>query len=134
MAACVAMALDYLGISAAYDRLLNLLHITNEGTLFSYVRQIETLGITVVYKQGDLAELHSHLLNNRPCIALVATGELPYWKTATYHTVVVIGLDDQNVYLNDPVADTGGIAVSRGDFDLAWLDRDEYYAAFLRRE
>ena len=48
-------------------------------------------------------------------------------------------------YLSVPVAygqllkllrinETAPIAVSLGDFDLAWLERDEYYATFLRRE
>ena len=35
--------------------------------------------------------------------------------------------------LNDPAFEEAPKVVSRGDFDLAWLERDEVYATFLRR-
>ncbi len=56
------------------------------------------------------------------------TDELPYWNDDTLHAVLVIGLDDTDIYLNDPAFPNGPVQVSRGDFDLAWLARDEYYA------
>jgi len=134
LAVCAAMVLDYMGLDVDYARLLQLLRITEDGTLFSYIREIEKLGVSVIYKQGTLAEIHEHLSNDRPCIALVATGELPYWNEDTDHALVVVGPNDQHVYVNDPGAETAPIAVTHGDFDLAWLARDELYATFLRRE
>ena len=98
------------------------------------IRELERLGVTVVHKQGTLDEIHQHLSNNRPCIAFVKTGNLPYWKRDIDHAVLVVGLDDQIVYLNDPDHERAPVEISRGDFDLAWLERDEYYATFLRRE
>ncbi len=38
------------------------------------------------------------------------------------------------VYLNDPARPNAPIEVSHGDFDLAWLEQDEFYAALMRRE
>jgi len=64
----------------------------------------------------------------QPCIAFVKTGELPYWKRSVDHAVVVAGIDDGYVYLNDPDLPTAPISVSLGDFDLAWLEHDEMYA------
>jgi len=32
------------------------------------------------------------------------------------------------IYVNDPHFDDAPIAVPRGDFELAWLERDYYYA------
>ncbi len=87
----------------------------------------------VIHKQGNWEELQEHLANNRPCIAFVKTIELPYWEEASDHAVVVIGLDDKYIYLNDPAFDTAPMQVSRGDFDLAWLGRDETYAVLMRR-
>jgi len=133
LAACAKMAMDYIGISVSYERLLKLLHIKPFGALFSMLRELEQLGVIVVYKQGTFDELYTHLTSNRPCIAIVQTGELPYWNTATDHAVVVVGLDEEAVYLNDPAFDNAPIQVSHGDFGLAWFERDEYYATLMRR-
>lgn len=133
LAACAKMALEYLGLPTPYDRLLKLLKIESFGTFFSNLRELEQLGVTVVYKRGTLDELHDHLSKNQPCIALVETGELPYWERSTPHAVVVVGLDDQFVYLNDPAVDEAPVQVSHGDFGLAWFERDELYAALMRR-
>ncbi len=133
LAACAAMALAYLGIAADYDQLLKLLEVQWFGAFSSRVRNLEQLGITVVYKQGTLDELREHLQNNRPCIAFVDTSELPYWDRVTGHALLVVGLDDQSVYLNDPAFPNAPVQVSHGDFGLAWLERDEFYAAFQLR-
>ncbi len=50
------------------------------------------------------------------------------------HAVVVTGLDDDYIYLNDPAFTNAPIQVRRGDFDLAWLAQDEYYALLMRRD
>ncbi len=133
LAACAQMALNFLGIPASYDRLLKLLKIESFGAIYSNLRELEQLGVTVVYKRGALEELHEHLRNHQPCIALVQTSELPYWEEATLHAVVVAGLDDQFVYLHDPAFEESPIPVSHGDFGLAWLERDELYAALTKR-
>ncbi len=136
LAACAAMVLTYLGFPTAYRRLLKLLQIQPQvGTPAPNIRQLEILGLNVVYNtQGTLVELHDHLANNRPCITFVKTIELPYWGEAGDHAVVVVGLDDEHIYLNDPAFTTAPMQVSRGDFDLAWLGRDEFYAVLMRRD
>lgn len=72
--------------------------------------------------------LRKHLQSGQPCIAFVKTGELPYWKRNIDHAIVVVGIDDTHIYLNDPDLPTAPTRVSIGDFDLAWLERDEMYA------
>lgn len=64
-------------------------------------------------------------------VAFVKTGELPYWDEDCDHAVVVAGLDDEVVYLNDPAFPDAPVQVPRGDFDLAWLGRDEFFAALV---
>lgn len=133
LAACAAMILLYLGLTPNYEQLLKLLRIRPEmGTPAYNVRELEKLGVRVSYKQGTLVELAEHLAHNRPCLTPVQTGELPHWAAQTKHAVVVRGLDDDDVYVNDPAFTTAPIVVPRGDFDLAWLAQDEYYAVITR--
>jgi ABC-type bacteriocin/lantibiotic exporter with double-glycine peptidase domain len=132
LAACAAMVLGYFGVIVAYNRLLKLLRIElGLGTPAYNIRRLEQFGFTVIYQQGTLAELHEHLTHNHPCIAMVKTEQLPYWTESIDHAVVVVGVDDEAVYLNDPAFSNAPFRVSHGDFGLAWLDRDEFYAAIL---
>ncbi|MCX6048254.1 MAG: cysteine peptidase family C39 domain-containing protein [Chloroflexi bacterium] len=130
LAACAAMILIYLNLPADYNRLLKLLRIQSEiGTPASNIRNLAQLGVDIIYEQGTLAMLASHLNKGLPCIVSVRTGELPYWQGENLlHAVVVVGLDKHDIYLNDPAFPNAPIQVMRGDFDLAWLDRDEFYA------
>jgi len=131
---CVLMALTYQGVMTSYEQIAGLMDTRWFGTASSKVREVEKLGVSVVYKQGTLDEIYQHLSGNRPCIAFVKTGNLPYWTIDIDHAVLVIGLDDRLVYLNDPELDRGAIPIPRDDFDLAWLERDEMYATFFRAE
>lgn len=80
-----------------------------------------------------MTQIQDHLANDHPCIAFVNTAELPYWTEATGHAVVVVGIDDDNLYLNDPAFHDAPKKVSQGDFLLAWLEADEYYALIQRK-
>lgn len=79
---------------------------------------------------GDCLAACTALMDGQPVIAFLRTGDLPYWKYQTDHAVVVVGFDDgaQSIYLNDPFFDEAAIAVQREYFELAWLERDYYYA------
>ena len=97
--------------------------------LYSFkIRKLEQFGVRVIYKQGNFDILQKHLQAGQPCIVFVKTGELPYWNRDLDHAVVLAGMDDTFVYLNDPNLPAAPTSVSRGDFDLAWLERDEMYA------
>lgn len=133
LAACVAMMLLHLGQAVNYDHLLKLLRVKSGiGAPISNVLQLDKLGLSITYRQGTWSDLQNHLLNNQPCLTPVQSGELPYWTEDTYHAVVVIGLDDDNIYLNDPALPASPISAPRGDFDLAWLARDEMYAVLTQ--
>ena len=129
LVACAAMVLDYIGIQVAYNRLGQLLKMKpGIGTPSSYIQELTHLGVNVLYERGTLNRVQQHLEQGFPVIAFVQTGELPYWRVNTPHAVVVVGLDETQVYLNDPAFNKAPVMVSRGDFDLAWLERDEFYA------
>jgi ABC-type bacteriocin/lantibiotic exporter with double-glycine peptidase domain len=129
LAACAAMLLNYRGQPVDYKWLLALLRVrSGVGAPASNIRFLEQTGVQVIYKQGSWAELRDHLAHNRPCLALVKTGELPYWTEDSDHALVVVGFETSYVYLNDPEFPDAPLRVPLGDFDLAWLGRDEYYA------
>ncbi len=130
---CVAMVLDYEKIAIPYERVLQILKTTQHGTVASKIRDLEKIGVHVIYKKGTLDELREHLSNNHPPIAFVGTSELPYWNSDEKHAVVVVGFDENYVYVNDPAFPNSPIPVSIGDFDLAWLEFDELYAVLTRR-
>jgi len=85
--------------------------------------------ILVGYRQhGSLDTLYTLLRHGWPIIASVNTEPLPYWNLDTGHAVVVVGMDDRSIFLNDPDISDGPIQILIGDFDLAWLEQDERYA------
>ena len=135
LAACAQMVLTYMGRSVAYGRLLRLLRIKSElGTLASNVRRLEALKVEVIFQPGDFDQLQDHLQQNQPCIAFIHTRELSYWTDDVDHAVVVVGLDEQHIYVNDPAFPSGPLTVDRGEFDLAWLEWDEKYAVLTSRD
>ena len=132
LAACAAMVLNYLGLSVAYERLLKLLRVKPYGTSGRNLLHLGELGLQVTYSQASWEQLTQHIRNGRPCIALVRTSELPHWSFATDHAVVVVGFDDETVYVNDPYFDEFPQRVPIGDFMLAWLEFDYRYAVISR--
>lgn len=130
LAACAAMVLAYLGIRISYTRLVQMLGIGAYGTPGRNLLRLAALRVRVNYGPSSFTELTEHLKDENPCIALVRTSELPYWSYATDHAVVVIGLDDESLYVNDPHFDKAPQRVSIGDFMLAWLEFD-YRAAVI---
>jgi len=134
LAACAMMSLVYQGVIANYHHIVKLLEIKpGIGAPAYNIHKLTRLGLHVIYKQGTLIELHHHIQNNIPCITFVKTAELPYWTEATDHAILVVGLDEKYIYLNDPAFDVAPVRVSVGDFDLAWLERDEYYAVVKQK-
>ncbi len=130
LTACAAMVLAYVGVRPSYRRLLRTLGTRREvGTPFSNIRNLTKFGVTFSYGDGTLTTLRHHIENDSPCIVSVDTGELPHWRYATPHAVVIVGLDDSFAYIHDPDLPTGPTVVPIGDFDLAWLEGDELFVA-----
>jgi hypothetical protein len=60
-----------------------------------------------------------------PVIARLWTGFLDYWSTETSHVVVVTGLDEAFVCLNDPASVEHPRQVLRDSFLAAWAEFGE---------
>lgn len=122
--------LDAIGTSFPYGKLLSVLNTASWGTPHRNITRLIELDpkIRVVYQQGELPDLLNAIDAGYPPVAFAWTGELPYWSLSTWHAVVVVGYGEQNVFVNDPAFEEAPQVVSRGDFDLAWIAYDSYYA------
>ncbi|MBV7338193.1 C39 family peptidase [Chloroflexi bacterium TSY] len=130
LAACAAMVLNYLGEQVKYDRLLQLLDTTAEGTPFTNIERLHTLGLFAESDRyrDDLSILSIYLDLRLPIIVAVQTWALPHWEEVdTDHAVVVVGLDDENVYINDPAFAEAPQVVPIDRFLHAWTYRDYRY-------
>lgn len=90
------MVLQYLNIPADYSALVNrlrTLRVAGVGSPFHNLRHLETLGVKVLIKRGEISTLYSSLEEGLPPIALVDTAQLPYWTERTSHAVVVVGIE-----------------------------------------
>lgn len=130
LAACAAMALQYLAVPIKYNRLLKLLGITQYGGIFSHLTRLESLGVTVSIGEGELETVSHFLASNLPLLVSVQTSWLDYWSIDTYHVAVVVGIniEEEMVYVNDPYFDTAPIAVSLNSFLPAWIEQKNLYA------
>lgn len=134
LAACAKMVLDYLGVNAEYDTLLKTLQIDPEfGAPASNILKLSRLNVRVVHSNGTLDDLRRFLEAGIPSIAFVDTGELPYWKERTGHAVVIVGIDDDKIYLNDPAFKIAPQIVFHGDFSLAWFEMGEFYTVITSK-
>jgi uncharacterized protein YvpB len=71
--------------------------------------------------------LEAYLNQQLPVLTSVDTQDLPYWDTIERHVVLVIGIDLNTVYVNDPAFATAPQSVERRVFESAWLRRDYVY-------
>ncbi|MEM7538304.1 MAG: hypothetical protein AAF639_39415 [Chloroflexota bacterium] len=54
---------------------------------------------------------------------------MPHWNGVDlWHAVVVVGISQTHVYVNDPDEVNAPTPIPIGDFDLAWLAQNERYA------
>ncbi|MEM7124793.1 MAG: cysteine peptidase family C39 domain-containing protein [Chloroflexota bacterium] len=131
LAACAQMVLTYLGEQVDYNRLLRILDTTENGTPFSNIRRLTSLGLFVEQDEYiDDLTLVAHYLDLRlPIIIGVKTWGLSYWRPIdTNHAVVIVGLSDSDIYINDPAFDEAPKVIKEDDFLYAWLGHDFRYA------
>lgn len=128
LVACAAMALEHLHYTIDYSDLLRLLNIKPYGAPASNILRLAGRGLNVTYSRTNIKGLETMLGQGHPVIVFLRTGELPHWSYSTDHAVLVVGYDDERFYIDDPDRVEAPIAVPRGDFELAWLEREYHYA------
>jgi len=124
------MVLDYFKCPIAYSRLITLLGTCDFGTPAENIVRLEDLNsiIKVTLFHTDVDALQRHLEAGWPVIAFVNTSDLHYWSEATDHALVVVGMDDDAFYVNDPYLNQAPQRVPRIHFELAWFRFDNLCA------
>jgi ABC-type bacteriocin/lantibiotic exporter with double-glycine peptidase domain len=119
--ACVQMVLAYWGVPADQAELAQKLQmIPGAGTPGSRLNLLASRSLSVSYGEGELHDLQEALSIGVPPIALVFTGELPYWDKAFAHAVVILNIDTDTVVLHDPGKVQSYIVIPTTEFQLAW--------------
>ena len=124
LAACAQMVLQHIGVETTQSRLNRLFGLTSIGAPYSSIRRLDQLGIQVTVAAGDDSTIRSAIDRNQPAIVFVKTGDLPYWSDNTSHAIVIVGYDDENIFLNDPVFSDAPIRCEWSEFMLAWSEQD----------
>lgn len=132
LAACAAMVLEYLDINASYKDLLKRLKVNQYGALYKNLYYLQDLGVKVLLAQGEIENLSDSLARNVPPIAFVDTRELSYWYAESYHAVVIVGIENNQVFINDPAFADAPKRVSVDEFILAWIGMEQFYALVER--
>ena len=132
--ACAQMVLAYSGIKRDQVQLAKQLKmIPKAGTPSFRIRLLASKKLKVSYRRGEIADLRTALNNGMPPIIMLVTGDLPYWDISTTHAVVLLGIDENSVLLNDPDYEEAPIRVSLGDFELAWYQMGNLYALLKKK-
>lgn len=121
---CVQMVADYLGLKLRYEHLVRLLGTRDSGTAFRNLQRLDQLGVDVTVDYFDLDTVSSYLEKGIPVLAGVHTAELGYWSQSVNHVVVVVGLDPNFVYVNDPSLEKSPKVVPIVEFELAQMGFD----------
>ncbi|MCX6049272.1 MAG: C39 family peptidase [Chloroflexi bacterium] len=125
------MTLVYLNKRISYNQLHKLLKVKAFGTPGHHLHHLATLKLQVIYREGTIDEIKAHLLRGTPCIALVRTADLDYWSYTTDHALVVVGFDEQTVFVNDPAFEAYPLSIPIKQFELAWMAFDYRYGCLL---
>lgn len=121
---CARMVLEFHGHIASEAKLAQFLGTQSFGTSAPNLRRLERWGFVVTYESVTLTTLQTHLEAGTPCLVFVQTGDLPYWNEQTSHALVAVGLDDENIYVNDPAFDQAPQTIPLDYFLLAWSEFD----------
>ncbi len=137
LVACAGMLLSYHRKSFDYHRVARQLNTQDFGTVFSHMRNLKVKDATVSIVHGDLDHLYKCLQQNQPPAVAVNTAELPHWYNRpgdveeVGHAVVVVGMDSEMIYVNDPAFINAPLRVPLGEFQLSRIDFDEIYAVLI---
>jgi len=133
--ASLKIVLNYFGADKTESELAGLMGKTDLGTnAQGFVRAAKSLGFEAVVKnEGDFNDIKNWLDKKVPVIVNWFTrgrADYPDSTVADGHYSVVAGLDEKNIYIQDP--ELGGLrTLKREDFKKVWFD---FSGEFIKTE
>jgi uncharacterized protein YvpB len=121
------MVLEFLGHSFIEADLAHRLGTKSFGTPAPNLIRLEKDGYSVTYGSGTLSNIRTSINNGVPRLVFVKTGDLPYWNEGTSHVLVVVGIDEDHIYVNDPAFDKAPQSIPNDYFLLAWSEFDHRF-------
>ena len=131
IAACSRMVLAHHGRVVAESELRQLLDTQPTGTRARNLESLESLGFDVHLDSSSLTNLREALAAELAPIVFVDSGNLDYWEVDCAHVAVLVGIDDDFVYLNDPFFESAPQRTSLPRFLQAWA-LNSHLAAIIR--
>lgn len=130
LAAAAQMIFEYWNEPISESELIERLQIEIPiGTPFPMIERVRSRRILARLISLTDAQLRLLLSKGIPIICRLWTVMLPYWNEKdTSHVVVVVGYDDQYVYLNDPAFADAQKPVLWDGFLAAWEEYDRQAA------
>lgn len=120
--AAVRMVLAFQGVTLGEEELCRLLETQPVGTsvlnVLLLTRHVSECHVEVINVSFD--DLVRWLQENVPPIVFVSTAPLHYWQTKCLHALVVVGVEEQLVWVHDPTLATAPTAIPRDEFLAAW--------------
>ncbi len=102
--ACVRMVLEFYGKKIKLKHLHKICNFGRHGcSVLDVTKGLGKEGIKCSYDNLSLKELRKLLKNNKPVICIVNSLWLPWIEVFGFHSVVVIGYDDEKIILLDPL-------------------------------
>jgi ABC-type bacteriocin/lantibiotic exporter with double-glycine peptidase domain len=125
------MVLAHHGRTSAESELRQLMDTQPTGTRARNLESLTALGFDVALNSSNLAQLLDALAAGLAPIVFVDTGPLDYWHVECAHVAVLVGIDEENVFLNDPCFGAAPQRTSLSGFLQAWA-LNSHLAAILR--
>jgi ABC-type amino acid transport substrate-binding protein len=124
------MALALWGISKSQSEIATQIgYIEGAGTAARNITRLTALGVKVEWREyGTVNELGQAITEGRVPVVFLRTGELPYWDQDVPHALIIVSVEVDTVYVNDPAFENAPIPVSVGDFELAWDEFQRQWA------
>jgi ABC-type bacteriocin/lantibiotic exporter with double-glycine peptidase domain len=123
------MVLSFFEHPISRQKIDQILEPTPFGTPGFRVLRLRAYGYEVEYTTAvSDRPLTEALADGIPPIVLLQTKNLSHWKQETPHAVVLVGMDAETVYMNDPAFSQAPQTAPRIEFMLAWSDFDMLYA------
>ncbi len=123
--ACVRMVLAFYGLQVSESQLRALFKTRPGGTSAANVLlRLPELGYTASVYTASFFEMARLVGEGMPCIVQVWTEHLSYWREIWMHDLVVVGVEGDTVFVNDPAFPGAPKTVAKSEFERAWAAAD----------